>query len=47
MAHLGAAPVTCAFRERVSARPGEPIRVAPDPALVDLFDETTGQRLLA
>jgi multiple sugar transport system ATP-binding protein len=47
MAHLGKAPVTCAFRERVSARPGEAIRVAPDPALIHLFDETTGQRLLA
>jgi 15-cis-phytoene synthase len=39
--------VTCAFRERVSARPGESIRVSPDPALVHLFDETTGQRVLA
>jgi multiple sugar transport system ATP-binding protein len=47
MAHLGKAPVTCAFRERVSARPGESIRVSPDPALVHLFDETTGQRVLA
>ena len=45
MAHIAGAPVTCAFRERVSARPGEAIRVAPDPALVHLFDEATGARL--
>ncbi len=33
------------FRERVLARPGETIRVAPDPALVHLFDQETGRRL--
>jgi multiple sugar transport system ATP-binding protein len=33
------------FRDRVMARPGETIRVAPDPALVHLFDLETGQRL--
>ena len=27
------------------ARPGEIIHVAPDPALVHLFDKETGQRL--
>ncbi len=47
MARLGGAPIVCAFRERVSARPGETIRIAPDPALVHLFDEETGQRLVA
>jgi multiple sugar transport system ATP-binding protein len=45
MAHIAGAPVLCAFRERVSARPGEAIRVAPDPALVHLFDQATGARL--
>ena len=45
MARIGGAPVICAFRERVSVRPGEAIRVAPDPALVHLFDEATGARL--
>ena len=45
MAHLGGAPITCAFRERVLARPGETIHIAPDPSLVHLFDETTGARL--
>src|ERR671916_405101 len=33
------------FRERVMARPGETIRVAPDPALVHLFDQQSGRRL--
>jgi multiple sugar transport system ATP-binding protein len=35
----------CIFRERVLAKPGESIRVAPDPGLVHLFDQQTGQRL--
>jgi multiple sugar transport system ATP-binding protein len=33
------------FRDRVMAKPGETIRVAPDPALVHLFDEASGRRL--
>jgi multiple sugar transport system ATP-binding protein len=33
------------FRERVMARPGETIHIAPDPALVHLFDQETGRRL--
>ena len=47
MARLAGASIVCAFRERVSARPGETIHIAPDPALVHLFDEATGQRLVA
>ena len=39
------ASVLCAFRERVSAKPGETIRITPDPSLVHLFDAGTGQRL--
>ena len=27
------------FRERISAKPGETIRIAPDPKLVHLFDQ--------
>ncbi len=46
IAHLADMPIVCAFRERVSARPGETIRIAPDAALVHLFDETTGERLV-
>ncbi len=42
---LGGLAVLGAFRERVSARPGEPIRVTADPALVHLFDRGTGARL--
>jgi multiple sugar transport system ATP-binding protein len=45
MATLGGMPITCAFRERVLAKPGETIHIAPDPALVHLFDEKTGARL--
>jgi multiple sugar transport system ATP-binding protein len=36
--------VLCAFRERVSAKPGETIRITPDPSLVHLFDAGTGLR---
>ncbi len=34
-----------AFRERVSAKPGEILPVRPDPALVHLFDQQSGQRM--
>ncbi len=44
MAEFAGASVICAFRERVTAKPGETIRIAPDPALVHLFDAATGQR---
>jgi multiple sugar transport system ATP-binding protein len=44
VAEFAGASVTCAFRERISAKPGETIRIAPDPALVHLFDAATGQR---
>src|SRR5215204_1800516 len=33
------------FRDRIMAKPGETIRLAPDPALVHLFDEASGRRL--
>jgi multiple sugar transport system ATP-binding protein len=45
MAQVGGAPVLCAFRERVTARPGDTIRIAPDPALVHLFAREGGRRL--
>ena len=47
MAELGGTPIVCAFRERVMAKPGETIRIVPDPALVHLFDAETGQRFTA
>jgi multiple sugar transport system ATP-binding protein len=37
--------ITCVFRERITARPGEIIHVTPDPAQVHLFDKETGRRL--
>jgi multiple sugar transport system ATP-binding protein len=37
--------VIAVFRERHTFKPGDKIRLKPDPGLVHLFDETTGQRL--
>jgi multiple sugar transport system ATP-binding protein len=42
---VGARPMIAAFRERIAARPGETLCVAPDPAHVHLFDQSTGLRL--
>ncbi len=42
---IGGQSVIGAFRERVSAKPGEILPVTPDPSLVHLFDQQTGQRL--
>jgi multiple sugar transport system ATP-binding protein len=44
-AKLGGEQVVAVFRERHQFNPGEKIRLKPDPSLVHLFDETTGQRL--
>src|SRR3712207_9417954 len=44
-AKLGGADMVGVFRERVDARPGQQIRVTPDPKLVHLFDQKTGARL--
>jgi multiple sugar transport system ATP-binding protein len=45
MVRIGDTPLTCAFRERVTARPGETIRIAPDPGLIHLFEKDSGRRL--
>src|SRR5665213_334099 len=45
VAKLGGAEVTAVFRERHQFRPGDKIRLKPDPRLVHLFDETTGKRI--
>ena len=45
VAKAGGQEIICVFRERVSARPGETIRVQPNPDLVHLFDHDNGQRL--
>jgi multiple sugar transport system ATP-binding protein len=45
MADFAGTSIIAAFRERVAARPGETISLAPDPAMVHLFDAETGQRM--
>ncbi|MBJ6128514.1 ABC transporter ATP-binding protein [Microvirga splendida] len=45
VARAGHEEIICVFRERISARPGETILVAPDPALVHLFDRDSGRRI--
>jgi multiple sugar transport system ATP-binding protein len=42
---LAGQEITGVFRERVTAAPGERIRLAPDIGLIHLFDSETGQRL--
>ncbi|MDB5512379.1 MAG: transporter related [Enterovirga sp.] len=41
----GGQDLTCVFRERVLPKPGETIRIRPDPSLLHFFDGETGQRL--
>jgi len=45
VAKLGGEDVIAVFRERHQFKPGDKIRLKPDPRLVHLFDETTGKRL--
>ncbi|MBV8535802.1 MAG: sn-glycerol-3-phosphate ABC transporter ATP-binding protein UgpC [Alphaproteobacteria bacterium] len=47
VAQIGGAEVIAAFRERHAFKPGDKIRLKPDPRLVHLFDATSGQRLTA
>ncbi|MDK1374492.1 MULTISPECIES: sn-glycerol-3-phosphate ABC transporter ATP-binding protein UgpC [unclassified Sinorhizobium] len=42
---LGGSDVTCVFRERVDAKPGDTIRLSIDAAHVHLFDAESGRRL--
>jgi multiple sugar transport system ATP-binding protein len=44
-ARLGATEVVAVFRERQLFKPGDKIRLKPNPKLVHLFDEGSGQRL--
>jgi multiple sugar transport system ATP-binding protein len=37
--------ITAIFRERISARPGETLRILPNPGLVHLFDQASGLRV--
>ncbi len=37
--------LTCVFRERINAQPGESISITPNPDLVHVFDRETGKRI--
>ena len=41
----GGQEIVCVFRERIAAQPGERLHIKPNPKLVHLFDEASGQRL--
>jgi multiple sugar transport system ATP-binding protein len=45
VAKLGDNEIIAVFRERHQFKPGDKIRLKPDPRLIHLFDETTGKRL--
>jgi multiple sugar transport system ATP-binding protein len=45
VAKLGDEDIIAVFRERHQFKPGDKIRLKPDPRLVHLFDEATGKRL--
>jgi len=42
---VGGQELVCVFRERITAKPGETLGIAPDLALVHIFDEASGKRL--
>jgi multiple sugar transport system ATP-binding protein len=44
VARLGDSEIIVVFRERHQFKPGDKIRLKPDPRLIHLFDETTGKR---
>ena len=46
-AKLGGEDIIAVFRERHQFKPGDKIRLKPDPRLVHLFDDATGKRLNA
>jgi multiple sugar transport system ATP-binding protein len=45
VAKLGGSDVIAVFRERHQFKPGDKIRLKPDPRLVHLFDEQSGKRM--
>jgi len=47
VAKIGDSEIIAAFRERHPFKPGNKIRLKPDPRLVHLFDAASGQRLTA
>ena len=46
-AKLGGEPIVAVFRERHQFKPGDKVRLMPDPRRVHLFDSETGKRLKA
>jgi multiple sugar transport system ATP-binding protein len=42
---VGSQSLIAAFRERISARPGELLPISPDPSLIHLFDRQSGRRV--
>jgi len=44
-ARMGGQDIVAVFRERHQFKPGDKVRLRPDPRLVHLFDEGTGKRL--
>ena len=47
MGKLGAQPITCLFRERLSMRPGDVLPIAIDRATSHVFETETGKRISA
>ena len=45
VAKLGGEDIIAVFRERHQFKPGDKIRLRPNPGLVHLFDEATGQQI--
>jgi multiple sugar transport system ATP-binding protein len=45
VADVGGQLLTCVFRERITAKPGEVITISPDKTVTHLFDEESGKRL--
>jgi multiple sugar transport system ATP-binding protein len=47
VARLAGQEIMGAFRERVTVKPGETLKVRPEPGAIHLFDTTSGQRIVA
>ncbi len=45
VARCGGQEVTCVFRERIEAKPGEKLGITPDTNVTHLFDAGTGKRI--
>jgi multiple sugar transport system ATP-binding protein len=45
VADVAGQTLTCVFRERISALPGEAIMITPDKTVTHLFDAESGKRL--